>query len=130
MRTNHLTTWTTLGLVALISLSIGCASNCGNRGLLGNRPLFPNQPIRNTIRSWFRGDQCDTCNAPTGQISVPNVAPLCNSCGNGAPQINNPVVPTPNLYGAPNSGAQLGSPTLPGNFQPSPDLTGGTPPTL
>ena len=71
-----------LGLVAPM---IGCAT--------GGSSIFQNGccqstpgPIRSTIRSWFQGDACSTCNPPAGQLSNcgTNFAPLCDSCGHSA----------------------------------------------
>lgn len=38
----------------------------------------------------FAGDNCDACNAPTGMLSSPNVAPACDTCAGGGmiPQVN------------------------------------------
>lgn len=120
MKTNKITALASLVLgMALVALSTGCASTCGNSGggIFGGPGLFANQPVRSTIRSWFQGDNCDTCNAPAGQPPVynPNVAPLCEGCGGGGIQ---PATP---LYGAPIGGAQIGTPALQGAPQPGPD---------
>jgi len=60
-------------LIATLMLG-GCASsNCGcnsGNGLFGTN-ILQNQPIRSTVRSWFQGDSCDSCNTPAGQLTQP-----------------------------------------------------------
>ena len=109
------------GLLIGATLLSGCASNCGpcrGNGLFGGQ-VFQNQPVRSTIRSWFQGDNCDTCNAPAGQtVYSPNVAPLCETCNGGVGQpIGTAVTP---LYGTPVD-AQLQAPQ---NGQLGPDPSG------
>jgi hypothetical protein len=70
----------TLSLLAASMMFVGCASDCGGRtgnGIFGTQ-ILQGQPVRSTIRSWFRGDDCDSCNVPAGQMSAP-----CNNCNNG-----------------------------------------------
>ena len=97
----------------LILSTSGCATNrCGN-GLFGTGlfagsanqgGLFQNNPLANNpMRAFFQGAPCDTCNAPSRQITnaTGNVAPLCRdgSCHGGSPvaapgnvQLNDPGV--------------------------------------
>lgn len=117
-------------IAALVALSTGCASTCGtcNNGGLFGRPVFQNQPVRSTIRSWFQGDNCDTCAPPTGQVLSPNVAPLCDTCNLGTQPTGGTVAP---LYGSPTGGVQLGTPNVT-TPQPGPATIGNgvTPPNL
>ena len=97
-----------LGLVAAMS---GCATNTGCGGgfsLFQNNP-FKDRPVRNSIRSWFQGDACSTCNPPAGLPANcgSNVAPLCDNCatqqGLGGQQVT--------LYGGTNlNGPESGIP--------------------
>ncbi len=100
-----------LGLLITATLLSGCASQCDScrPGLFGGNRILQNQPIRSTVRSWFQGDDCDTCNTPAGQVYTPNVAPLCESCNTGqaAPLYGNPV------------DVQLQSPQLNGGLGPA-----------
>lgn len=105
-----------LALTALaIACSLsGCASsgscNSGGNGWFGSR-ILQDQPVRRTIRSWFQGDACSTCNAPAGQLNglAPNTAPLCENCGNqpmfqqnqGAPLYNSPIIGPTNDFNMP-----------------------------
>lgn len=79
-------------LCLIFSIS-GCATSgngccgTGQTGIFGQNRIFQNQPVRDSIRSWFQGDSCSTCNPPSG---IPNnydsnVAPICNACGNTLP---------------------------------------------
>lgn len=127
MKTSKITIIATLGLGTLALMFSGCASTCGSNGIFGRRP-FQNQPVRSTIRSWFQGAECDTCNPPSGQhLFSPNVAPLCDTCNTGAP-VGGQVAP---LYGSP-IGAQLGTPQI--QNQPQTGLIegglNGNPPTM
>ena len=93
--------------------SSNCGSNSGN-GLFGTN-ILQNQPIRTTVRSWFQGDSCDTCNTPAGQLTQP----VCENCiGGGVQGFSNGQLggsQTQPLYGAPTvNGAQ------PGQFAPQP----------
>ena len=93
--------------------SSNCGSNSGN-GLFGTN-ILKNQPIRTTVRSWFQGDSCDTCNTPAGQLTQP----VCENCiGGGVQGFSNGQLggsQTQPLYGAPTvNGAQ------PGQFAPQP----------
>ena len=72
-----------------VSLMI-CTSGCAAAGGSSEYSLFQssaprNQPFRDAVRNWFRGDECDTCNAPAGLPTSPscnsNVAPLCDQYG-------------------------------------------------
>lgn len=107
----------------------GCASSdCGcnsNNGLFGTN-ILQDQPIRSTVRSWFQGDSCDTCNTPAGQLT----APPCDNCiGGGVQGFSNTQFNTQQaapLYGAPTiNGAQPG---FSGQFapQPGPAVGSGT----
>lgn len=125
----------TFSLFAASIMLVGCASDCGGRsgnGIFGTR-ILQGQPVRSTIRSWFAGDSCDSCNVPAGQL-----APACDTCNNGLAPVggvgfDQTVQP---LYGtqmnAPLTGdAQLGIPNqlVP---QPGPVVGSGTrntPPT-
>lgn len=106
------------GLTVAMLLSSGCASRCGDG-------FLQRQPIRSTIRSWFGGDDCNTCNPPYGQsLYSPNVSPMCDTCNSGQ-IIGSSTQP---MYGA-----QMGGELVPG-AQPGPvngGLTdGANPPQL
>ena len=71
--------------VCLMVCTSGCATaGSGSSGFSLFQSSAPrNQPFRDCVRNWFRGDECDTCNAPAG---IPancnsNVAPLCDQYG-------------------------------------------------
>lgn len=111
----------TLSLFAASIMLVGCASDCGGQsgsGIFGTQ-ILQGQPVRSTIRSWFSGDSCDSCNVPAGQL-----APACDTCNGGlAPiggvGINQPAQP---LYGNPilgnaNGNVQLG---VPNQLMPQP----------
>ena len=97
--TQHLT-FTFCLLIATLTLG-GCASNSGcnsGTGLFGTN-ILQGQPIRTTVRSWFQGDSCDTCNTPAGQL-----APPCENCIGGGTQVFSNQIggsQTQSLYGAP-----------------------------
>ena len=106
-------------LIATLMLG-GCASsNCGcnsGNGLFGTN-ILQNQPIRSTVRSWFQGDSCDSCNTPAGQLTQP----VCDTCVGGGVQGLNNQLGAPGaqpLYGAPAvNGVQPG---FSGEFAPQP----------
>lgn len=123
MKNKNLITLASLAtLMALVSFS-GCASTCNtcnSGGLTGARPWLQNQPVRSTIRSWFQGDNCSTCNTPSGQVQSPNIAPLCDTCNTGG--ISGGTAP---LYGGPTGNVQLGAPGIaPAGQQPGPVTIG------
>ena len=96
--------------------SSDCGCNSGN-GLFGTN-ILQNQPVRSTVRSWFQGDSCDTCNTPAGQLTQP----VCENCvGGGVQGFSNGQLGAPQvqpLYGAPAvNGAQPG---FSGQFAPQP----------
>ena len=102
-----------LGLTVATLLSSGCASRCGDG-------FLQRQPVRSTIRSWFGGDDCNTCNPPCGQsLYSPNTAGMCDTCNSGQ-IIGSSTQP---MYGAPMQGAQMGGDIIPG-AQPGP-VSGG-----
>lgn len=81
--TQRISIASSLLIVAL--MSAGCASDCGcnsGTGLFGTN-ILQGQPIRRTVGSWFRGDSCDTCNTPAGQLSQP-YAEACPTCVGGS----------------------------------------------
>ncbi len=82
-------------LIASLSGLSGCASNSGCNSWMPSNP-FKNRPVRNTIKSWFQGDACSTCNAPAGQPLHfgTNTAPLCTSCGSAVTTGYPPAVGT------------------------------------
>ncbi|MEM7783035.1 MAG: hypothetical protein AAF939_13320 [Planctomycetota bacterium] len=101
--------------LGVIIVTTGCATtSCSPNGR-----LFQNQPIRNAFRSLFtQGDACDTCNAPAGYSTVPNVAPLCDTCGQtvdgGIVNYGQPVLTSPQITGpAIETGPISGSDTRP-----------------
>ena len=126
MNYSNLTKFASIVAVLAITSFSGCASTCNtcnSGGIFGGRQLFQNQPVRSTIRSWFQGDNCDSCNAPSGQVLSPNVAPMCNTCNTGG-LTGNGVAP---LYGGNVGNAQLGTPNIGGpaaTSQPGPVTLG------
>ena len=115
-----------LGLMIVLS---GCSS-C-NQSIFSYRP-FENQPVRSTVRSWFQGDPCNTCNPPVGQPANcgTNVAPLCDSCGDaaqpafpgtvdqgvpyyGETNLNSPIATPGPVYNETGANFQNGVPSLP-----------------
>ena len=99
----------------------GCASpdcGCNSGGGLFGTNILQNQPIRSTVRSWFQGDSCDSCNTPAGQLTQPP----CENCIGGSVQgFSNGQLGAPQvqpLYGAPTvNGVQPG---FSGQFAPQP----------
>ncbi|MDB2686317.1 hypothetical protein N9Y42_03835 [Mariniblastus sp.] len=112
-----------LFVVAL--MSAGCASSdCGcnsGTGLFGTN-ILQGQPIRSTVRGWFQGDSCDTCNTPAGQLSQPLIESCPNCVGGGGGQIFSGAQP---LYGNP---VVTGQPTtgFSSQFAPQPGPAVGT----
>ena len=73
-------------------------NNCGNAsGLFSGRLLRSDILQDGPVRQWLRGDACDSCNVPSGQISFDSgFDPSCTTCGNAsAPVIS---TPTTNFY--------------------------------
>ena len=105
-------------LLFVALMSVGCASDCGcssGTGLFGTN-ILQGQPIRSTVRSWFAGDSCDTCNTPAGQLSQPYSA-ACPTCvGGGGGQIFGGAQP---LYGTPTVGSSQPT-SFSGEFAPQP----------
>ena len=92
-------------LLIVALMSSGCASNCGcnsGTGLFGTN-FLAGQPIRTTVRGWFQGDSCDTCNVPAGQLTQPLVESCPTCVGGGGGQIFGGTQP---LYGNPVVGGQ------------------------
>ncbi len=71
-----------IAVCALVVSMSGCACNSGCNSWMPSNP-FKDRPVRNTIKSWFQGAPCNSCNAPAGQpLSFgTNSAPTCSSCG-------------------------------------------------
>ena len=115
----------TICICVVVSAS-GCATAgsgaCGTSDFSLFQSSAPrNQPFRDCVRNWFRGDECDTCNAPTGLSSHcgSNVAPLCESnvsnFNSGQPIYSSipaqqPIGQGVQLYSDPN--LNIGTPTL------------------
>lgn len=66
----------------------GCATagsgSCGTGGCsIFQSSAVRNQPVRDCLRNWFRGDECNQCNAPAGMPTScgSNTAPLCQPHG-------------------------------------------------
>ena len=112
--------------------SSGCATaGSGSSGFSLFQSSAPrNQPFRDSVRNWFRGDECDTCNAPAG---IPancnsNVAPLCDQYGSqfgqaqpvysSVPTQQQPIGQGVQLYSDPNLniGAPLNGSTTTTNY--------------
>lgn len=74
-------------------LNSGC-NTCGNTssGLFGGGLLQSNFLQDGPVRQWLRGDACDTCNAPAGQITYDSgFDSSCSSCGS----VSSPIVSAP-----------------------------------
>ena len=74
-------------------LNSGC-NTCGNSssGLFGGGLLQSNFLQDGPVRQWFRGDACDSCNMPAGQITYDSgFDSSCQSCGN----VSSPVISSP-----------------------------------
>ena len=120
-----------LAICLSLGSMLGCAGTCGPCGssssIFGNGPLIKNQPVRDTIRSWFRGDECSTCNPPAGQTQFGNVAPLCDTCGSdvgiptGQPIYSGSPDPGIPLYSDPNLNSPVGT-----QFSPGPAIQDGS----
>lgn len=103
------------GLLGGGLLNGGC-NTCGNAsGLFGGRLLRSNFLQDGPVRQWLRGDACDSCNVPSGEISFDSgFDPSCTTCGN----VSSPVISAPtttNYYpthSEPGLGANFGE-TLP-----------------
>ena len=100
--------------VCLMFSMSGCATSgngcSGRNSIFGQRLLQRKTPVQDTVRGWFRGDPCNTCNPPVGMSANygTNVAPMCDACGGVVPQSNQGI----QLYGDPNLNAPLSSPSL------------------
>lgn len=126
----------------LIAFSSGCATagSGSSEYSVFQSSAIRNQPFRDSIRKWFRGDECDTCGAPAG---IPagncdsNVAPLCDHIsqpqpaffGDGQPAFSSAPVEQPigqgvQLYSDPN--LNIGTPTLASPTVASPTLASPT----
>ena len=111
-------------ILIVASLSSGCASNSGcnsGTGLFGTN-ILQGQPVRTTIRSWFHGDSCDTCNTPAGQLSQPLVESCPTCVGGGGGQVFSGAQP---LYGNPT----VSQPGFSSQFAPQPGPAVGTTPS-
>lgn len=121
-------------LLVVALMSAGCASNCGSgscpgsgSGLFGTS-FLEGQPVRRTVRSWFQGDSCDTCNTPAGQLSQP-LGQSCDNCIGGGQVFDGGQVtsqfggqPVQPLYGSPTvSGVQPSGSSS--QFAPQPGVT-------
>jgi len=106
----------TLVLGGCASSNCGCNSSNSGNGLFGTS-FLQNQPIRSTVRSWFQGDSCDTCNTPAGQLTQP----ACETCiGGGGQGFSNQIGGSQArpLYGAP--AVNSVQPGFSGEFAPQP----------
>jgi len=113
-----------IGVCLIVSMS-GCAAagsgSCGTSDFSLFQSSAPrNQPFRDCIRNWFRGDECNTCNAPAGLPTTcdSNVSPLCNQHGTQFSQaqpiyssapVQQPIGQGVQLYSDPN--LNIGIPT-------------------
>lgn len=101
--------------VCLMVCTSGCATSGGSSSefSLFQSSATRNQPFRDCIRNWFRGDECNTCNAPAGLPANcnSNVAPLCDQFGSqfgqGQPAFSSAPIQQPieqgvQLYSDPN----------------------------
>ena len=123
--------------ICVVISASGCATagsgSCGSSDFsLFQSSAVRNQPVRDCIRNWFRGDECDTCNAPAGLPTHcgSNVAPLCESSvsnfNSGQPIYSSipaqqPIGQGVQLYSDPN--LNIGTPTLAAPTLASPDLS-------
>ena len=102
-----------LAITGLLLVTSGCSTNgrllgrglnsgcntCGNSsgGLFGGGVFQSNILQDGPVRQWLRGDACDTCNVPAGEITYDSgFDSTCTSCGN----VSSPVMsaPTTNYY--------------------------------
>jgi len=80
---------------------IGVGNNCGNgcsNGLFGGSVLQSNFLKDGPVRQWLRGDACDSCNMPAGQITYDSgFDSTCESgyCG----EVSSPVMSSPVMSG-------------------------------
>ena len=109
-----------LVLAAIVAGTSGCAtsSNCPSPHAQGNGfgsnfarfkdnlgiphgNVIPSLIADGPVRRWFRGDSCDECNVPAGQISFDNG--FDSSCTTGAcnPPSGEPIYGVPSSIGAP-----------------------------
>lgn len=83
----------------------GC-NNCGNSsGLFGGGLLRSNMVQDGPVRQWLRGDACDSCNVPSGQITYDSgFDSTCDTCGS----VSSPIMsaPTTNYYPSYNQQSQ------------------------
>jgi len=116
--------------ICVVISASGCATagsgSCGARDFsLFQSSAVRNQPVRDYIRNWFRGDECDTCNAPAGLSSHcgSNAATLCESNVTIYSSIpaQPPVGQGVQLYTDPS--LNIGTPTLAVPTLASPDLS-------
>ena len=121
----------TLILLVTALLFSGCASDCGcnsGTGLFGTN-ILQGQPVRTTVRSWFQGDSCDTCNTPAGQLHPP-----CENCiGGGISSGSGTQAFSSGQFNAPQVQPLYGTPALQPNGlssqfapQPGPVVGSGT----
>jgi len=123
--------------ICVVISASGCATagsgSFGSRGFsLFQSSAVRNQPVRDCVRNWFRGSQCDTCNAPAGLSSHcgSNSASLCDSSvpnyNSGQPiyspiPAQQPIGQGGQLYSDPN--LNIGTPTLGAPTLASPNLS-------
>lgn len=79
-------------------LNSGC-NTCGNTssGLFGGGLLKSNFLQDGPVRQWMRGDACDSCNMPAGEITYDSgFDSSCQNCGNvSSPIMSAPVMSAP-----------------------------------
>ena len=79
---------------------MGAGNNCGNgcsNGLFGGSVLPSNFLSDGPVRQWLRGDACDSCNVPAGQITYDSgFDSSCESCGTvSSPVVSGPITSAP-----------------------------------
>ncbi len=101
-----------IAITGLLLASSGCSTNsgllggrlnsgcntCGNSsGLFSGGLLRSNMLQDGPVRQWLRGDACDSCNVPAGEITYDSgFDSTCTSCGN----VSSPIMsaPSTNYY--------------------------------
>lgn len=88
----------------LIGAGNDCRGTSGN-GLFGGNMLNSNFLNDGPVRQWLRGDACDSCNIPAGQIGFGGaIDSNCESglCGTaGSPVLSGPILSSPVVTGSP-----------------------------
>ena len=99
-------------LAAIVAGTSGC-STTGSGGFgsgfatfknnmgISHGNVLPSMFADGPVRRWFRGDTCDSCNVPAGQITYDTGFDSSCTTGTCTPPVGEPVYGVPTSIGAP-----------------------------